>query len=54
MSFGFGVSDFVALGTLAWQVYRSCRDAPENFGNVSQDVLSLHAVLREVEEDLSD
>jgi hypothetical protein len=50
MSLGYGISDIVALGQLAWAVYRSCKDAPESFKNVSQEALSLHALLREVEE----
>jgi hypothetical protein len=54
MSFGFGVGDFLAVGKLAWSVYKSCRDASESFGNISVEVLSLHAVLKEVEETLSD
>lgn len=53
MSFGFSIGDFIALGQLAWKVYRSCKDAPECFKNISQEVLSLHAVLREVEENIS-
>jgi hypothetical protein len=53
MSFGFSVGDFIAVGNLAWQVYKSCKDAPESFKNVSQEVLSLHAVLKEIEETLS-
>jgi hypothetical protein len=53
MSFGFGIGDFIVLGQLAWKVYKSCKDAPESFKNISQEVLSLHAVLREVEENLS-
>ncbi|MCJ1288205.1 hypothetical protein MMC26_007560 [Xylographa opegraphella] len=50
MSFGFGVGDFVQLGQLAWTVYKACKEAPESFGNISQEVLSLHAVLREFDE----
>ena len=50
MSFGFSVSDFVTLGQLAWKVYKSCKDAPQSFQNISQEVLSLSAVLREAEE----
>jgi hypothetical protein len=50
MSFGFSIGDFVAVGNLAWQVWKSCKDAPESFRNVSQEVLSLHAVLKEIEE----
>lgn len=50
MSFGFSVGDFIAVGKLALAVYRSCRDAPESFSNISMEVLSLHAVLTEVGE----
>ena len=53
MSFGFGAGDFVQLGQLAWTVYKACKDAPESFGNISQEVLSLHAVLREVDESIT-
>lgn len=27
MSFGYAVSDFVALGQLAWNIYRVCKEA---------------------------
>ena len=50
MSFGYAVGDFIAVGTLAWNVYKSCKEAPESFGNISFEVLSLHAVLKEAEE----
>jgi hypothetical protein len=50
MSFGYGVGDFIALGTLAWSVYKSCNGAPKAFENISFEVLSLHAVLKEAEE----
>jgi hypothetical protein len=53
MSFGYGIGDCVALGQLAWRVYKSYKDAPEHFKNISLEVLSLHAVLREVEENIS-
>ena len=48
--YGFGVGDFVAVGTLAWNVYKSCRAAPGSFSNISIEVLSLHAVLKEADE----
>jgi len=54
MSFGFSIGDFATLGTLAWQMYKLCRDSPESFKNISQEVLSLQAVLKEVEETLED
>jgi hypothetical protein len=53
MSFGFSVGDFVAVGQLAWNVYKSCKNAPTSFNNLSSEVLALHAVLREADEILS-
>jgi len=50
MSFGYGVGDFITTAALAWNVYKSCKGAPESFGNISFEVLSLHAVLKEAEE----
>jgi len=52
MSFGFGVGDFLAVGKLVWDVYRAYADAPEQFRNFSQEILSLHVVLGKVEEQL--
>ncbi|MCJ1462733.1 hypothetical protein MMC07_001336 [Pseudocyphellaria aurata] len=54
MSFGFSVGDFAALGQLAWKIYKACKDAPDSFKNLSQEVSSLHLVLKEVEETFSD
>ena len=53
MSFGYGIGDVIALAQLSWSVYTSCKDAPVSFQNVSQEVLSLHTVLKEVEANLS-
>ena len=50
MSLDYGVSHFISLGILAWGVYKSCKAAPEAFKNISFEVLSLHAVLKEAEE----
>jgi len=54
MSFGFGIGDISAVSQLAWRVYRACKDAPESFQNISDEVLSFHAVLKEVEETVSE
>ncbi|CAL8584768.1 hypothetical protein XPA_010354 [Xanthoria parietina] len=54
MSFGFAVGDFIAVGTLAWNVYKAAKDAPESFQKVHHDVLSLHAVLKEAGEIIFD
>ena len=53
MSFGYSISDFITLGQLAWTVYKSCKDAPESFGNISQEVLSLHVIIKEFEDNVS-
>lgn len=53
MSFGYGVGDVVALAELSWTIYKSCKEAPSSFENLSQEVLSLHAVLKEAEDNLS-
>ena len=50
MSFGFSIGDFLTVGNLAWKVYKSCKEAPDSFGTISQEVLALHALLKEVEE----
>ena len=50
--FGFGVSDIVTVGNLAWRVYKSTKGAPESFQKIHVEVLSLHAVLKEAEETL--
>ena len=49
MSFGFGVGDFLTVGKLVWDVYSAYADAPEQFRNFSQEILSLHIVIRKVE-----
>ena len=61
--FGFGISDFVAVGQLAWRIYLSCmttlhcsqsythalpgKAAPGIFGTISRELQSLHCVLEE-------
>ena len=49
MSFGFS-SVFATLGYFCWNIYKACKDALENFTNISQEVASLHLVLKELEE----
>lgn len=47
------IGAIASLCHLAWQVYKLCKDASESFKNVSSEVLSLHAVIREAEENLT-
>lgn len=48
--YGFGVGDFIAVGTLAWQVFKATKSAPDSFQRIYIEVLSLRAVLKEAEE----
>jgi hypothetical protein len=50
MSFGYSLTDFVTVVQLSWRVYKGCKDAPNSFGDIASEVLSLHAVLKEAEE----
>jgi len=52
MSFGFKVRDILAVGTLVRNVYTAYAGAPEQFQNLSQEVLSLHVAARKVEDQL--
>ena len=45
MSFGFGVGDVMAISRLAFKVYTACKDAPDEYGNISDEVKSLHIVI---------
>lgn len=48
--YGFGICDFTAVGTLAWQVFKAAKNAPDSFQAIHVEVLSLYAVLKEAEE----
>ena len=52
MSFGFGVGDFITVGKLVWDVYSAYADAPEQFRNFSQEIMSLHVVFQQLEDQL--
>lgn len=50
VDFGYALGDFIAVGKLAWTVYKAYRGAPDSFNNISSEILSLHALLKEIEE----
>lgn len=52
MSFGFSIGDFCAISILAWKCYKSCRESSEDFQALSTEVATLHAVLKEAEENI--
>ncbi|ORY12150.1 hypothetical protein BCR34DRAFT_309357 [Clohesyomyces aquaticus] len=43
--FGFSVSDIVTLSSLAWTVYKRCKNAGDEFRSITGDVQSLQAAL---------
>ena len=54
MSFGFSVGDFCTVTTLAWQIYKACKDSSDDFKDLSNEVASLHIVLKESFEHLQE
>ncbi|KAI9773786.1 MAG: guanine nucleotide-binding protein subunit alpha [Geoglossum simile] len=54
MSIGFGLCDFVAIPAYAWKVYKACKSSSEEFNNLAAEVASLHIVLKETEEYVSE
>ena len=50
MSFGFGVGDIIGVSTLAWKVFKACKESSDEFKSLSSEVVSLHVVLKETEE----
>lgn len=50
MSFGVSVTDVLALSTLAWNIYKTCKESSHDFKRVSTEVASLHVILKETEE----
>ena len=54
MSFGFSIGDIISVSSLAWKLFKSCKDAPGEFKNVAGEVVSLHMVLKETEELVSE
>jgi hypothetical protein len=54
MSFGVGAGDLIAIGTLAWGLYKSCKESSDEFKRISHEVASLHVVLKETEEYLEE
>ncbi|KFY84589.1 hypothetical protein V498_07800 [Pseudogymnoascus sp. VKM F-4517 (FW-2822)] len=50
MSFGVGIGDIILLGTLTWKLYKNCKESSAEFSRISSEVASLHVVIKETEE----
>jgi Hsp70 protein len=51
MSFGFAIGDIVALGRLAWGLYKQCKGASAEFAEICNEVLSIYTALRELKDE---
>lgn len=49
---GLSVGDIFLISSLAWRVYRLCRDSSNEFKALSTEVASLHIVLKETEDQI--
>ena len=45
MSFGYSVGDMMAISGLAVKVYTAYKDAPDDYRNISDEVVSLHIII---------
>ncbi|KAF8453062.1 hypothetical protein BDZ91DRAFT_686858, partial [Kalaharituber pfeilii] len=58
MSFGIGVGDFLAVGKIAWALYRDCyliaRGAPQEFRLLVDELKTLHATMLVLDEETKD
>ena len=56
MSFGFAVGDFIAVGQLAFTLYRDCfmvaKGAPQEFQALKGELSNLHNTLKILEEEV--
>jgi hypothetical protein len=56
MSFGFAVGDFIAVGQLAFTLYRDCfmvaKGAPQEFQVLKGELSNLHSTLKILEEEV--
>ncbi|RYP69992.1 hypothetical protein DL771_005783 [Monosporascus sp. 5C6A] len=54
MNFGVGVGDIALVARSAWRLYRACKDSSEHFAQLSAELMSLHAVLTETHDFLTE
>ncbi|KAL6722363.1 hypothetical protein ACLMJK_001470 [Lecanora helva] len=47
MAIGVGIGDFLAVSRLCWQIYTKCKDASGNYADLSNQVITLHGVMKE-------
>ena len=50
MSFGYSIGDAILLTQLAWKTFQNAHKACGEYDELTQEVLSLHVVLRRLEQ----
>ena len=50
MSLGYSVGDVIAISQLAIKVYTAYKDAPDIYGNISDEVAGLQVLINKVEQ----
>ena len=50
MSFGVGVGDVIAVGTVCWKTYKKCKESTGKYAELSSEVSNLYTVIKETEE----
>jgi hypothetical protein len=50
MNPGFSVGHFITVGQLAWNVYRRCKNASNEYREASEDLANLHVIIKDVTE----
>ncbi|KAK0667052.1 potassium channel AKT1 [Cercophora samala] len=54
MCIGVGAADIAKLTATAWKLYKSYKDAPEDFSRLQTELMSLHAILSEISDTLAE
>lgn len=58
MSFGFGVGDFIAVGTLAWKLYvngyKAAQGAPAEYQALLEDLRTSSTLMRMLDDEIKD
>lgn len=44
------IDHLIQVSSLAWTLYKSCKDSSDEFKRISHEVASLHVVLKETED----
>ena len=52
MSFGCSVGDLIAVTKLAWKLYETLKECPQEIKDLGHDLATIHGVLSHIQDDL--